>query len=71
MAYRYMLGVNALNIKAVELCRILSFEPQTLDEITDQMHKKFTGNDRDKLKNDIESLLTGLLDDGVIEEKTS
>ena len=70
MAYRYKLGVNTLNIKAVELGRILSFEPQTLDEITDKMHKIFTGNDRGKLKNEIESFLAGLVDDGVIEEKT-
>jgi hypothetical protein len=62
------MGVNALDIKLVELCRILSFEPQTLDEITDKMHEKFKGNDRAKLKNEIESFLAGLIDDGVIEE---
>jgi len=68
MKYRYKLGIGGIDVKMVALYQNLSFEPQTLDEITDKIHKCFKSEDREKIKNEIECLITDLIDDGIIEE---
>jgi hypothetical protein len=72
MKYRYKLDND---IKLVELCRVLSFNPQTLDEITDKMYKTFTADNREFLRSEIENMITTLVDDGKVEviepEKTT
>jgi len=72
MEYCYklsILGINESEIKLAKLCRVLTFNPQTLDEITDEMHKTFTGNDKESLRDEIVFMISDLVDNGLVEEK--
>ena len=66
MLYRYRLGNYGLDIKQVEILKILSFQPQTLDEITNKLLILFPKNDRTMLKSEIESYLVELETDNLI-----
>jgi len=64
--YHYDLDTNNLDFMLIKLCEILSPTPQTLDEITDKMHKFLTGYERDKLKDEIYNIITDFADNGKV-----
>jgi hypothetical protein len=45
---------------------ILSFAPQSLDEITDKLHARFPKKDKALLESEVESFLQDLEEEGVI-----
>jgi hypothetical protein len=49
MFYRYKLGEH------LAIRRAITEVPQTLDELTDKVHQKFSGKDRNQLKSELES----------------
>jgi hypothetical protein len=58
--YRYKLGDDGVGISFVMFLKALSFFPQTLDEITNEVHKMFPQKDWADLNGEIESFITGL-----------
>jgi len=67
LKYSYKLGIDSLDIKLVQLCRILSYNPQTIDEITDKMYETFKGKNRESLKDEVEFMIGGLVDNNILE----
>jgi hypothetical protein len=66
MKYRYK---SELGFVFVQVCKILSIDnPLSIDEITDEMQKKFPNKKREELKSEIESMISGFKDDGKVKE---
>jgi hypothetical protein len=60
MLYRYRFGIFGVDVKGLEICKILSSKPQTLEEITEKMLNLFPASDKNLLKSEIESYLGDL-----------
>jgi hypothetical protein len=54
--------------KFIELCRIMSFDPQTLDEIIDKIHKIFHKENKSILRSQIQSMIAILKKYDKVEE---
>jgi hypothetical protein len=66
MLYRYKLGKRGIDIVGVEIYKALSEVPQTLDDLTEKVYRKFSGKDRNLLKSEIESFCRGMEEEGLI-----